>query len=107
VLRKVDELEAERKRSPARWSRRGAMRDGAAARAVTEDQVGRMLDAMATDMERLDRDKLKDFLYHDLRERDAEPGHANRTAFTTKSRSRGGIGWRPHGQPRLFRLAKQ
>ena len=64
VLRKVDELEADRKRVQREMDQ--ARRDAstaAAARAVTEEQVGRMLAAMATDMERLDRDKMKDFLY--------------------------------------------
>jgi site-specific DNA recombinase len=64
VLRKVDELEADRKRLAREMEQ--ARRDAAtaaAARAVTEDQVGRMLDAMAEDMARLDRDKLKDFLF--------------------------------------------
>lgn len=64
VLRKVNELEVDRKRIAREMEQ--ARRDAAtaaAARAVTEDQVGRMLDAMASDMEQLDRDKLKDFLY--------------------------------------------
>lgn len=64
VLRKVEELETDRKRiaREIEQARRDAA-TAAAARAVTEDQVGRMLDAMAQDMERLERDKLKDFLY--------------------------------------------
>ena len=64
VLRKVNELEADRKRlqREADQARRDAA-TAAQARAVTEEQVGRMLDAMAGDMERLDRDKLKDFLF--------------------------------------------
>ena len=64
VLRKVDELEQDRKRLEREMEQ--ARRDAAIAaqaRAVTEDQVNRMLDAMANDMERLDRDKLKDFLF--------------------------------------------
>lgn len=64
VLRKVDELETDRKRLAREMDQ--ARRDAAtaaAARAVTEGQVGKMLDAMATDMERLDREKLKDFLF--------------------------------------------
>lgn len=64
VLRKVDELEVDRKRLAREMEQ--ARRDAAtaaAARAVTEDQVGRMLDAMAEDMDRLDREKLKDFLF--------------------------------------------
>lgn len=63
VLRKVDELEANRKRLAREMEQ--ARRDEAtavAARAVTEEQIGRMLDAMAGDMERLDRERLKDFL---------------------------------------------
>ncbi len=64
VLRKVDELEIDRKRLAREMEQ--AKRDAAtaaAARAVTEDQVGRMLDAIATNMESLDREKLKDFLF--------------------------------------------
>jgi DNA invertase Pin-like site-specific DNA recombinase len=64
ALRKVAELERERKQVMREMDQ--ARRDAAAAaaaRAVREDQVGRMLDAMAADMARLDRDKLKDFLF--------------------------------------------
>lgn len=63
VLRKVEELERDRKElaREIEQARRDAT-TAAAARAVTEDQVGRMLDAMASDMQRLDREKLKDFL---------------------------------------------
>lgn len=64
VLRKVDELETDRKRLAREMEQ--AKRDAAtaaAARAVTEDQVGWMLDAMAADMASLDREKLKDFIF--------------------------------------------
>ncbi len=64
VLRKVNELEADRKRLVAEMAQARQDADtAAAARAVNEDQVGRMLDAMATDMASLDREKLKDFLF--------------------------------------------
>lgn len=64
IARKIAELERERKAIAKEMDQ--ARRDAdtaAAARAVREDQVARMLDAMATDMERLDRDRLKDFLF--------------------------------------------
>lgn len=64
ALAKVAELERERKRVAKEMDQ--ARRDAAtaaAARAVREDQVERMLDAMASDMQRLDRDRLKDFLF--------------------------------------------
>lgn len=64
VLRKVNELELDRKRIARELEQ--ARRDASiavAARAVTENQVARMLDAMAGDMARLDRDRLKDFLF--------------------------------------------
>lgn len=64
VLRKVDELEADRRRVGREIEQ--ASKDAAtaaAARAVTEGQVGRLLDAMATDMQRLDQQRLKDFLH--------------------------------------------
>lgn len=64
ALRKVAELEKDRKAIAREVDQ--ARRDAstaAAARAVREDQVSRMLDAMASDMARLDRDKLKDFLF--------------------------------------------
>lgn len=64
VLRKVDELEADRKRLAREMDQ--AKRDAAtaaAARAVSADQVGRMLDALATDMASKARQELKDFLF--------------------------------------------
>ena len=64
VLRKFEELERDRKVLVREMDQ--ARRDAAtaaAARSVTDDQVNRMLDAMASDMERLDREKLKDFLF--------------------------------------------
>jgi DNA invertase Pin-like site-specific DNA recombinase len=63
VLRKIDELERDRVRIAAEI--RNAQRDAAiagAAAAVTEHQVGELLDAIAGNMERLDREQLKDFL---------------------------------------------
>jgi DNA invertase Pin-like site-specific DNA recombinase len=63
ALRKVAELERDRKRIEREIAQ--ARRDAAtaaAARAVTEDQVAGLLDALATDMQRFDREKLKDFL---------------------------------------------
>lgn len=64
ALRKVAELERDRKAIAREMAQaRADAETAAAARTVREDQVSRMLDAMATDMARLDRDKLKDFLF--------------------------------------------
>lgn len=64
VLRKVEELERDRKRI-AREIDLGTAGCGysCGGAGMTGEQVNRMLDAMAGDMERLDRDKLKDFLF--------------------------------------------
>lgn len=63
VLRKVEALERDRKQLVREMDQ--ARRDAAtaaAARAVSEEQVGRMLEALGSDMRRFDREKLKDFL---------------------------------------------
>lgn len=64
VLRKIEEIERDRKQIAREMDQ--ARRDAAtaaAARNVTEIQVNRMLDAMASDMQRLDREQLKNFLF--------------------------------------------
>lgn len=64
VLRKVAEIERDRKRIAKEIER--ATRDArmaAEARRIDGDQVGRLLDALAGDMARFEPEKLKDFLH--------------------------------------------
>lgn len=74
MLRKIEELELERGRLVAEMQKLERLADSAKVLAfVTESDVKKMLDAMAADMNNIDRENLKDFLAGLIERIDLDP----------------------------------
>jgi DNA invertase Pin-like site-specific DNA recombinase len=109
VLRKIDELERERARLQKEIHQLNREAQGArAARAITEDQVFRHLDAVAADIDRYDRERLKDFLTRTLAGITLNPGddHLQLHWRLSLGRTSGALSWRPHGDATLLHPAE-
>lgn len=109
VLRKVDELERERTRLQKEIATLNREAQSArAARAITEDQVLRLLDQAAEDTERYDRERLKDFLNRYLTAITLDPGadHLQLHWRISLGDSSGALRWRPHGDATLLHPAE-